>query len=379
MYDRQGWCPGEYSLLKEYDITSYATPGSTVTLDYNCSNPMIPTGDYRYIAAHQLISYGPPNFSLDVKLLDIKKPDNKVVYSRENPMCTKPVIIVQNTGSTTVTSIDIDYWMNNSAVKENFVWTGSLAFLDTVTINLPLGTLWQNGLAASNNKFNVELKKANNSIDNYSYNNKISNPFTLPDILTDSITIVTKTNNIPSENSYKLYDAGGALVPGASVFTTANTIYNDNYVLNGCYRMVFEDTGEDGLSWWASTAQGNGYVQFKNAQGVVIKTFNADFGKRFEYNFSTKPYPIPTLLQQNVALKGISIYPNPAQDKFEIYMPDTENAKITITDMMGRTFDLPHTTTKEKLVYDSSSLKAGVYLVRIVKENQTSVKKIVIE
>lgn len=378
VYERQGWCPGEYSLLKEYNITPYVTPGSTVTLDYACSTPTNPGGDYRYIAAHQLVSYGAPNHNLDVAIADVQKPGNKVVYSRENPMCAKPIIIVQNTGSTSITSIDVDYWMNNNTSKETYKWTGSLAFMDTVSISLPIGNLWTNGVLPSNNKFNVELKKANNSTDNYSYNNKYSSAFTLPDVLTDSLTIEVKTNNLPSENSYKLYDDNGNVVPGTSVFTAANTIYSDTYILSGCYKMIFEDTGEDGLQWWASTAQGAGYVQFKNKLGTVIKTFNPDFGRRFEYSFTTKQYMYAGV-KENELNNSVRLYPNPAHDKFQIAMQNTENTNVVVTDMLGRTFELPFIKTKETLTFNTSTLKAGVYLVKITKDNSACTKKLIID
>lgn len=379
VYDRQGWCPGEYSLLKEYDVTPYITPGSTVTLDYNTSNPAIPSGDYRYIAAHQLISYGAHNHNLDVALVDVQKPSDRVVYSRENPMCAKPIIVVQNTGSVTLNTIDIDYWMNNSTTKQSYQWNGSLTSMDTAIITLPIGSLWQNGLTTSNNRFYVELKKANNSTDDYSYNNKYSYPINLPDILTDSLTVEFKTNNIPSENSYKLVDANGNTVPGASSLIAANTLYSDTYILNGCYKLMVEDTGEDGLQWWASTAQGAGYVQLKNPQGVVVKTFNPDFGKRFEYSFSTKNYPLVLNLNDNVMNNSVSVYPNPAHDKFEVVLKNAEDAKVTITDMLGRTFELPNTIANDKITFNSSSLKAGVYLVKVTKGNDTSTKKLIID
>lgn len=378
VYDRQGWCPGEYSLLKEYNVTPYITPGSTVTLDYNTSAPSVPSGDYRYIAAHQLISYGGPNFGLDAAILDVNRPSNKVLYSRENPMCAKPMITVQNTGSVSITSIDIDYWMNSNSAKETYKWTGNLAFMDTVTIQLPIGNLWTNGILPNNNRLNVELKKANNLTDHYLYNNKYSSQFTLPDVLTDSLTIEVKTNNIPSENSYKLVDDLGNIIPGASVLTAANTIYSDSYILNGCYKLIFEDTGEDGLQWWASTGQGAGYVQFKNKQGTVIKTFNPDFGKRFEYSFTTKQYMYAGI-KENELDNTVRLYPNPAHDKFEIVIQNTENVKVNITDMLGRNFELPVTTSKDKMIFDSSSLKAGVYLIQVTQNEKSCNKKLVIE
>lgn len=377
VYDRQGWCPGEYSLLKEYDITTYITPGSTVTLDYNCQNPPVPSGDYRYIAAHQLISYGNPNHSLDASVIDVIKPGNKVVYSRENPMCANPVIIVRNTGATTLNSVDIDYWINNSTVKESYQWTGNLAFMDTVSIKLPIGSLWQNGLNATNNQFNVELKKANGSTDNYQYNNKYSSPFTLPDLITDSLTVEIKTNNNPFENSYKIVDANNSVVSGASNLSAANTVYSDNYILNGCYKIIVEDNGEDGMEWWANSSQGSGYVKLKNAQGTVIKTFQPDFGKGFEFSFSTKPYAYVSVQETELA-NIVQIHPNPAHDKFQVSVQNNLKIKIEIMDMLGRTIELPYSNSNDNYVFDSSSLKAGIYFVKITQESKTCTKKIII-
>ena len=63
----------------------------------------------------------------------------------------------------------------------------------------------------------------------------------MPDLLTDSLTVEVKTNSAPSENSYRIYDATGNIVPGSSILAVANYTYTDNYILNGCYKLVFED------------------------------------------------------------------------------------------------------------------------------------------
>lgn len=379
VYDRQGWCPGEYSLLKEYYITPYVTPGSTVTLDYNTSTPPVSGGDYRYIAAHQLISYSGPNHNLDAAMINVRKPGNYVEYLRENPMCSNPVIIVRNTGSVNISSLDIEYWINNTATKETFTWTGNLAFMDTTSITLPIGTLWQNAqMNSGKNYFNVELKKANSATDNYSYNNKMAIDFSLPDVITDTLTVEFKTNNNPFENSYKLVDANGNVVPGASSLVTANTTYIDNYLLNGCYKLIVEDTGEDGLQWWASTAQGAGYVRFKNAQGTVIKTFQTDFGKGFEYSFSTKPFAYVGI-KENDLNYNVRLYPNPARNQFVLSMMNTNESKVQITDMLGRNIELPFVLEKESYTFNTTSLKAGVYLVKITQNEKSCTKKLVIE
>ena len=76
-------------------------------------------------------------------------------------------------------------------------------------------------------------------------------------------------------------------------------------------------------------------MKLKNAQGVIIKTFNPDFGKGFEYSFSTKTYSFALTTKDNELNSTIRIYPNPAHDKFHINMQNTENAIVAQTILCG--------------------------------------------
>jgi len=378
VYSRQGWCPGAASLLTENNITSFVTPGSTVTLDYNCSNPQVPTGDYRYIAAHQLVTYGPANHTTDAAIEDVLAPSTKVLYSRTNPMCASPVILVRNTGSGNVTSMDIDYWMNNAGTKETYQWTGSLAYMDTLSITLPIGQLWAHSLNPNNNRFHAEIKNVNGSADQYSFNNFYHSDVVLPDLLPNEFVVEFKTNNNPFENSYTLVDDAGNVVPGASSLSSPNTTYADTYILDGCFKLVVQDVAGDGLQWWANTAQGSGLVRIKNASGAILKSFQTDFGSGFEYSFSTIPPDFVGLKKQNFAA-GIKVFPNPAHDKFQVSGTGLEISDLKITDVLGRAVEATVTKEKTGLVIDAGGLKAGVYLVSITKENETLIKKIVIQ
>lgn len=374
LYDRQGWCPGDPSLLKQFNATPFITPGNTVTIDYHCSNPPVASGDYRYIAAHQLITYGGANHNLDASILEVLQPSNKVAYSRQNPMCAMPKILVQNTGSTSVTSIEIDYWLNNSTTPQTYTWTGTLAFMDTVTIKMPIGTLWQSALQPTNNVFHAEIKKVNNSVDDYVHNNKYHSPFTPSDQIPDNFIIEVKTNNYYTHNAYKLYDDLGNIV-GTSSFTAANTVFPTSYQLTGCYRLVVTDVGKDGLYWWANTAQGNGYIRIKNAAGATLKSLQPDFGSYIEYSFST--FPTTTLAEQNANM-SVSVYPNPAHDKLTLSGVGIENADVTITSVLGSVMATYKTGNENVFKYDSSRLTPGVYFVTITKGKSSVNKKIII-
>lgn len=375
IYDRQGWCPGEASLLKQHNITPFVSPGTTVTLDYDVSNPPNPSGDYRYIAAHQLITYGGANHNLDASIIDVLQPSNKVLYSRTNPMCSNPKILVQNTGSTTATSIAIDYWLNSSSAKQTYTWTGNLAFMDTVTIYLPFGTLWQNGMLTTGNVFNAEIKTVNGVVDNYAYNNKYFSAFTKPDILPDNFYIEIKTNNNYTMNDYKLYDDFGSLV-GASSFTANNTIYTDYYTVTGCYRLVINDYGKDGLSWWANTAQGSGYARIRDGvTNGVLKSFNSDFGSFIEYSFTASS---STSLKEQESKINFYVAPNPANDKFHITGLRTDNVKIVVTDVLGKRITEFTNGSNDEVELDVSQYVKGVYFINVNYEGKSSTKKVVV-
>jgi len=374
LYDRQGWCPGQTSLTKELNLTASVTPGSTVTLDYHTSNPPIAAGDYRYIVANQLVTYGGANHSNDAAIIDVLAPTDKVLYSRSNPMCANPVILVRNTGSSPLTSLDIEYWVNNSSVKQTHSWTGNVAFMDTVSIPLPVGTLWQTGITPTNNKFNVELKKANNVIDDYTFNNIYSSSFSVPEWVPSYFSIEFKTNNL-LHNTYTLIDDNGNIM-GQSNFQATNTVYEDFFILNGCFKLIVDDQAGDGLSWWANTAQGSGYVRIKNNSNVIIKTFQPDFGSRFEYSFTTNG---PLSVNENKLAASLNLYPNPAQDKFILEGTELEGAQINATNILGQSVLIPSVKKADsKIEFNTSSLTKGVYFIMITKDGNTATKKLVV-
>ena len=157
-------------LGKENDITNLVTAGSNTTIDYNTSSPQNATGDYRYLASHQLITYGDPSYTLDAAVIDILSPTDKIEYGRTNPMCNNPQIKIQNTGYTNITTIKFEYWVNSSTNIQDYTWTGNLAFLETALITLPVYHLFSTDMLIKGNKFNVSIKSANAVADNYFFN-----------------------------------------------------------------------------------------------------------------------------------------------------------------------------------------------------------------
>ncbi len=372
---RQGWCPGWRSKLTEHDITKWVTPGNVGTFDYEISQPVKSSGDYRYIVAHQLVSYGDLNFNLDAKIVAIVKPSPDFEYAKSNPICSQPVILVQNTGKTTLKTIKFEYWANNSTVKQTWHWAGNLASLDTISISLPSWGLWDNGLLPSNNIFHCEIKELNGGADEYPLNSKASSVVKIPDVLPGNFKIEFKTNNYPTENAITLLDVNGKVVL-QEAFLVANKLTTYTYNLNGCYKFIVKDYGLDGLNWWANTAQGTGFVRFRNATtNAIIKTFNADFGSYFEYNF-TANY---SLNEDPLAFGNtIHLYPNPAKNKFSLVGDNLENASVVVMDVLGKIADSKSNIQESQVDFCTENWSPGIYLVLLSKEKSKTIKKVLV-
>lgn len=377
VYDRQGWCPGERSFMNEQDLTPHVTPGGTLNIDYSTSNPNLSTGDYRYHVAHQVVGYGPANFQLDASVAGIVAPNNSAEFTRVGTVCSSPNIVIQNTGATALTQLTIKYWLNDSPTPQTYEWTGNLAFMEKENVILPsVPELWFD-ILAENNVFHVEVSSPNQGNDAYSFNNKMSSSFDPPEVLPHFFALEFKTNNIPSSNSYQLLDREGNVV-GSNDLPSGNTIYTDIYELpEGCYKLVVQDLGGDGLEWWANPNQGTGFVRINGENGFAVKTFEPDFGGGFEYSFTTS-FPVST--EDLDFLTSIKVFPNPAEDFCTVEASDLLSAEVYLTDVTGRRMPATILSRSEDAVtLDLQRLVSGIYFVTLEREEVITTRKILVE
>jgi hypothetical protein len=197
----------------------------------------------------------------------------------------------------------------------------------------------------------------------------------VPANLPTNFSIEFKTNNNPFHNTYKIIDDAGNIV-GSSNFIDPNTIYEDYYVLNGCYTLIVDDIAGDGLSWWANAAQGTGYVRLKDNFASVIKTFQPDFGSRFEFSFTTGS---PLSIEKNKLGNTLNLYPNPSHNKFILEGSELDGAQIVVTNVIGQTIFIPSIkTSSDKFEFNTSGIDRGVYFVTISKDGNTVTKKVIV-
>lgn len=290
-FDRAGWCPGTKVDEYEFELTPKVTPGDTILLDYGIEyfrDNGEKDGTFRM--SHQLFSYGPPNFKNDAALLKILTPSAEDSYSRMNPDCGAPKIVIQNQGKNPLLSVIIKYGMKGSG-KQKYMWQGHLDFLETKDISLPQLNFKKMRVAG---EFEVELILPKAIKDENGENNKLSSSYTPPGVFPDVFKVVIETNNLgrASENELSISDASGLVWYFEDSFNDSSRYEIPVELARGCYSFKFSDDQEDGISqhWWNRNAEPDqvgisGNVLIESMQGDTLKMFQPDFGQELLLNF----------------------------------------------------------------------------------------------
>ena len=375
IYDRANWCPGKRAQAFDHEITPQITAGDSVEINidfqpYSWSGTQTPS----YIIDCQLFQYENVNFSNSAEIIDIIKPSTKDEYSRKNPICGNPVIIIRNYGSNPLTSLDIEYKVVGGTTHI-FNWTGNLAFLETEEVELPNLTNW----AGSENTFEVLLKNPNGQADDYDENNTMQSEFETVPEYPETFALWLQTNNGTiggiSETSWDFLDQNG------NIFLTSgglnpNTQFRDTLsFLPGCYTFIVTDTDEDGLDFWANN-DGGGMVRFREIGASWLKSFNADFGTNIVHQFTVGSGQSITIQNK---VENWNIYPNPTNDKFIIEGLSEGETQIIINDNVGKSVfntTIPKTGFITKNI-DISHLDNGIYIIQISNKMTAITKKIV--
>ena len=192
LYDRGGWCPGDRTVRNEHELTQYLSPGSPLEIDIDMQAYTYTGGasfDPNYIMECQLIEFGGANHQNDVEIYNILSPNNDFNYSRFNPVCDAARVVIRNSGAQTLTSCKIVYYVEGAGYN-TFDWTGSLEFLETEEVSLPMAdpAMWY-AWGGPSNKFKVVVSEPNGVADEYEFNNRMETGFEFPPIYGNDIIV----------------------------------------------------------------------------------------------------------------------------------------------------------------------------------------------
>ena len=135
-------------------------------------------GGGNYVMAMQLFQYGAPNFNNDAEILDVISPNDFGYYSRENPICYEPKILIRNAGADILTTLVFEYSVSGGTTK-SYNWVGSLNFMEEEIVRLPIDNddFW---IGDGDNIFHVSVSLPSGNADENSDNDSYSSTFTLP-------------------------------------------------------------------------------------------------------------------------------------------------------------------------------------------------------
>lgn len=387
LFDRAGWCPGTPTDVHEFEITDRVSPGGSVELDYGLNGPFLSSANY--LVSTQLVSYSPPNFELDAAIEAIMRPSGRVEFSRINPACNRPMVVVKNTGATAVTSLLLEYRLQGGPAL-SYAWAGNLAFLDTIVVELPTPGMDFWNTVEEQGVFQVNILEVNGQADDYSPNNVGYSAFEKPSIFeVERLQFHFRTNLRPNENRYVFRNAAGEVVLSRDNMQ-ANTLYVDEIDLPpGCYSLHIEDTAGDGLSYWYWDAigdnRGSGQASFKRYYNpsiqLPVKSFESEFGSSIDFDFIM---PATVGNQELAQPRRFSAWPNPTPGEVAVELEGfhAQEMQLEVLSLTGQVLQEQRWRHDGHSARQTLSLEAypkGMYIIRLQGEDGVWVREVVRE
>jgi hypothetical protein len=375
IYDRANWCPGSMVFPDVYDLP--VAPGSTHSVNIDMQpyvNHKHPTANY-YIYSY-LLYYKQPWAENDASLEEIIAPSTMDEYSRMNPICDNPRIIIKNSGRTADTSVVIKYGFSGEE-ELSYLWQGRLESQKTIEITLPAVLTSKEDMQ----KFSVSLESPNGNNDEYSEDNNGSSNVVIPPVYGNQIVVVIRTNHDSTGNGYQVLDQNGAIVRGHKIGAyRANTVYRDTLNLpSGCYQLVVSDTAGDGLDFWANPEGGFGYVRLLDIKGRLLKSFGSDFGSEINHYFTVADGYEAASPDGEVPIVNLFPIRNPGKFSVEMFFNDIQKNVVVRIDSENTTnnvFEKTYNGVKEAIVpIDITKEPDGFYILKLTSDDKTVTKK----
>lgn len=373
IYDRGNWCPGDKVYPRIHKLNGISGGNSyDIDVDFEAYTQVSGGSAPGYGIDATVVYYGAMNHALDASIEDVISPNIHEMHFRENTLSDNPKIIVKNTGSATITSLKFEYGVNGST-NYSHTWTGSIASLDTTTIQL--SELFDlRSVKDSNNTFLVKITQVNNTTDEDNSNNSMQSRFVAAPVWPKKIQITFRTNNMAGETNWKIYDALNNVIAQRDG-SAANTLYIDSIsIAPGAYRLVVTDEGCDGLYFWNNPSAGSGIFNVR-PYGVISYLplegfFGGDFGCGFTQWFT---FSWASGVQSAKVPVAIQLYPNPTSNTVHVSIGGNSNTngKIIIADMFGKVVRQLPCYSKE-IDINTSDLSNGVYVVTYITDNAQS-------
>ncbi|MBN1340019.1 MAG: T9SS type A sorting domain-containing protein [Bacteroidales bacterium] len=217
-----------------------------------------------------------PEFNLDAMAKDIIHPGD--IFCGNTLM---PVILIYNNGAENLTSVDIEYSINGGT-PQTHTWTGDIAFTHSAEVELPEIVY----TVMADNTIEVVLSNPNGQPDLNPANDMMSKDFDAAyQIPTQVVNFEVKTDQYPSETTWKVFNSAGTVLYQGGPYSAPNTVYTDTWTFTefDCYTFTIYDSFGDGIC----CSYGNGYYKLTDGNNNLFAQggqFGSEDSKPFERN-----------------------------------------------------------------------------------------------
>ena len=112
------------------------------------------------------------------------------------------------------------------------------------------------------------------------------------------------------------------------------------------------------------TRTGSNYI-YHNSNGVIEHINNS--GDRSKWMVESTTLGMPNIEDNTLVL---SVFPNPAQDKFTILIRGEANASVAIYNVLGRVVYQGNISSGKLDIENNNRFKSGLYLIKVIDDNQ---------
>jgi len=262
-----------------------------------------------------------------------------------------PVVVVQNSGIDPINSFSVEYSINNGS-SQTYSWSGYLASLENIQIELPSINYSPNDTNSINIVISDDENNENNSIESY-FNQ--SNSYD-----TSLVTLDLLTDNYGSETTWELTDASGYIVAQGGPYSNATNYSSEIEITNSneCYTFTINDSYGDGIC----CQYGTGSYSISDDSGNLIVS-----GGEFSSEDSTTFRVGETLGLSSFMDDGLKIFPNPSNGIFTIKTSIT-NSSYKVYNLLGQTIKSGILNNEVNSIDIRNSID-GVYLITIESKN----------
>ena len=387
LFDRAGWCPGLPTDIHSLELDGIANAGETVEIDYGVNGATLTEANY--LVSSQLVTYGPWAHNVDASLEAVIRPTLQWEYQRMNPACNAPMVLVRNSGAETITSIEIEYQVENGPFTSDYTWEGSLESGQEMVIELPQENIGFYMTGDDSKVFTARIVAVNGAEDGNPENNEFHSAFEYPEMFSaeNLLTLRVSTNNRASENSYTVKNSSGQVLLTRDNMANSTTYFDEMDFPAGCYTMEFEDTAGDGLAYWywdlVDPSVGSGTIRIQqnfNGIDLTVESFEPEFGGTLFYDFVIGEV---TSTEEVETFRFFSLYPNPVSSELILDLQGYEGNGFQweIVDPMGRIYQQSELPVLSGGSYQHSiqvnDLAPGMYFARIRNAEKTWVRSFV--